>query len=118
MKIKLPHRTLRLTEDEKMLSGEKKVELVSEILQEKLVHENQEITLEDFLGLTFDNPSSVVIMDMFAYFITKEHRKKQDIMTRETIGKMQRGDGRTINFTNLSQDEKVSMGIDLDDDYR
>lgn len=117
MKIKLPHRVLFLKEEDKNLSGEEKVSLVNEILSEKVIINQEEMTLEEFYIDNKHLPSVIVALDMFSYYITKEHRVRQDIMTRETIKKMLRGDGRTINFTNLSYDSMVNMGMvdDLDD---
>lgn len=117
MKIKLPHRVLRLTEEDKMLPDEDKVALVNSILQEDVSYRGESISLEDYLSETFDNRTSIVIMDMLSYYITKKHRERQDIMTRETMGKMQKGDGRTANFSNLRYSDRVSMGLVDDDDY-
>lgn len=118
MKIKLPHRTLFFTEEDKLLSGDDKVEKVNEILNEKVSYRGSSITLEEYLGETFDNPSSMVIMDMFSYYITKTHRKKEEIMTRETFGKMEKGDGRTLPVSSMNANESSERGlIDTEDEY-
>lgn len=114
MKIILPHKTLRITEKQKMMSDVDKVKFVNDLLQEEVEMHGQKTTLEMYLYETFNNPTSIVVMDMLSYFIAKEHRKYQDIMTRKTIRKMQRGDGRTINFTNLKYSDKIGMGL-IDD---
>lgn len=118
MKIKLPHRTLFFTEEDKMLSGEQKVEKVNEILNENVMYKGNRITLEDYLGETFDNPSTMVIMDMLSYYITKVHRKKEEIMTRETFGNMEKGDGRTFPVSSMNANESSERGlIDTEDEY-
>lgn len=111
MKIQLPHRVLYLTEEDKMLSGADKVKLVNCVLNENIKINNVDTTLDLHLHETFNIQRSIVIMDMLSYFITKEHRARQDIMTRETIKKMQQGDGRTVVFSSLNYSDKVSMGL-------
>lgn len=111
MKIKLPHRTVIFKEEDKFLSGKEKSELVEKILQEKLIVNNEEMVLENYFRDNFNNQSVIVALDMFTYFITKEHKVKEEIMTRETIKKMQRGDGRTINFSNLAYNDNLKMGL-------
>src|SRR5690606_26241003 len=117
MKIQLPHRTLHIREEHKMMDGEDKVKFVNEILQEEVIINGESMTLDYYFATNFNNQSVIVAMDMLSYFITKIHRERQDIMTRETIKKMQRGDGRTINFSNLKYKDKVNMGMidDIDD---
>lgn len=114
MKIKLPHRILELTEEDKSLPCEEKVELVNSILQEKV---SESLTLEMYLHESFDNPQSIVILDMLGYFISKIHKKRQDILTRESIKGMQSGDGRTTPFSSLSQSNKADLGIAEEEDY-
>lgn len=114
MKIILPHRTIVFKEEHKMLADAEKVALVKEILNEEVTIKNKTIKLEHYFQDNFNNRSVIVALDMLAYFITKEHKVKQDIMTRETIKKMQKGDGRTINFSNLNYTDNLKMGV-IDD---
>jgi len=111
MKIRLPHRTLVITEKEKMLSDKEKIEFVNKLLKENVELHGETISLDLYFS---ENKSraSIVAQDMIAYFITKEHMAHQDIMTRKTIKKMQKGDGRTVNFTNLSYQDKINLGLD------
>lgn len=119
MKIQLPHRVLKFTEEDKILTGEEKVLFINEILAEKIVVNDEMMTLDDYYRDNFNNRSVIVALDMFSYYITKNHREHQDIMTRETIKKMQRGDGRTINFSNLGYNDMTGMGMidDIDDSH-
>lgn len=114
MRIKLPHRVLLLTEDHKYMTGKDKVTFLNAVLMEEVEVNGVEMTLDQYYTDNKTNPSVIVALDMMSYFITKEHRTHQDIMTRETIKKMTRGDGRTVNFTNLKHSDKVNMGM-IDD---
>lgn len=119
MRIKLPHREIALTEEQKSLSSELKKKIVDEILSESVSYGDETVTLNEYLHRTFDNPSSRVIMDMLAYFMIKEHRQKEDILTREAEKEMIKFTSRSkeIHFSNLSLTDKVSLGLDTDNDY-
>ena len=111
MKIKLPHRTVVIKEIDKMLTDKEKVAYVNEILKEETVVKGEAMTVENYFRDNFNNQSAIVAMDMLSYYITKEHKAKQDILTRKTVGKMQKGDGRTLNFSNLNYNENLKMGL-------
>lgn len=111
LKIKLPHRTVVIKEIDKMLTDKEKVAYVNEILKEETVVKGEAMTVENYFRDNFNNQSAIVAMDMLSYYITKEHKAKQDILTRKTVGKMQKGDGRTLNFSNLNYNENLKMGL-------
>lgn len=117
MKIKLPHRVVKFTEQQKSMTGKEKVDIVNSLLAEAFEIDDETTTLEDYLYFNKNLPSAIIIKDMLAYFIVKEHRVKEEIMTRETFRRMQKGDGRTINFSNLKYNDAISMGL-IDIDYQ
>lgn len=109
MKIKLPHRTVVFTEEQKKASAEERVVLVNEVLQEKI---NENLTVEEYFTENFGNSSVTVAMDMLSYFIIKEYNQQEDIISRDGVKKMKKGNKNSVNFSNLTEQDKVSLGLD------
>jgi len=117
MKLELPHRTLYITEEQKSMSDIDKLIYVNEILNEKLVVDGVETTLEYFLATT-QNATTNHIKDMLGYFLTKTHRVKEDIITLEGMKHMQKGGGKSTPFSSLAYKDGVKLGtIDGSDEY-
>lgn len=117
MRIELPHRIVRLSEDEKMLPSEEKKKIVEGILQETVTVNNEEMSVEEYFNLTFNIQSTKIAMELLAYFMIKEHKQREDILSGEAMKKMNRGSKFSTNFSDLSLTDKVSLGIDNENDY-
>lgn len=113
MRIQLPHRELRLTEEQKQMPAEKRIELVNEILAERLQNKHGEmVTLEEYLQEGFNSQNAIIIMECFSYFIIKEYNQQEDIISQDGMKKMQRGNKNSINFSNLSGEQNIALGLE------
>lgn len=107
MKILLPHKTVNL---DSSLSIEEKKEVVENLLSEKIEFHAETMTLEEYLSYTWEKPNSKVIMDMLAYYLTKEE-KNLEVLSHKKENEISKGSERYTNFSNLSEEDKETLGI-------
>lgn len=107
MKVLLPHRTVSL---DSSLSIEEKKKVVETLLSEKIEFHAETMTLEEYLTFTWEKPNSKVIMDMLAYYLTKEE-KNLEILSHKKENEISKGSERYTSFSNLSEEDKESLGI-------
>ena len=107
MKILLPHREVSL---DSSLTIEEKKKVVEHLLSENIEFHAQTMTLEEYLTLTWEKQNSKVIMDMLAYYLTKEE-KNLEILSHKKENEISKGTKRYTNFSNLSEDDKELLGI-------
>lgn len=110
MKILLPHKTVSL---DSSLSIEEKKKVVESLLSEEMEFHAETMTLEEYLSLTWKKPNSKVIMDMLAYYLTKEE-KNLEILSHKKENEISKGSERHTNFSSLSKDDKELLGIATD----
>ena len=108
MKILLPHRTVSL---DYWLTVEEKKHVIESLLSEEIEFHAQTMTLEEYLVYTWDKQKSKVIMDMFAYYLTKEE-KNLEILSRIKINEMTKGTNKYTHLDDLSEDDKTLLGIE------
>lgn len=108
MKILLPHRSVSL---DSSLPVEEKKQVVESLLSEKIGFHAQTMTLEEYLVYTWEKQNSKVIMDMFAYYLTKEE-KNLEILSHKKEKEMSKGTSKYTQFDNLSEDDKQLLGIE------
>lgn len=108
MKILLPHRTVSL---DSSLTVEEKKQVIETLLAEEIEFHAQTMTLEEYLVHTWEKPNSKVIMDMFAYYLTKEE-KNLEVLSHKKIKEMTNGTDKYTHFDGLSEDDKQALGIE------
>ena len=108
MKILLPHNTVSL---DSSLPVEEKKKIVESLLAEKIEFHAETMTLEEYLVYTWNKQNSKVIMDMFAYYMTKEE-KNLEILSHKKENEMTKGTSKYTQFDGLSEDDKKSLGIE------
>ena len=107
MKILLPNKTVNL---DSSLSIEEKKKVVENLLSEEIEFHAETMTLEEYLSLTWKKPNSKVIMDMLAYYLTKEE-KNLEILSHKKENEISKGSQRHTNFSSLSEEDKETLGI-------
>ncbi|MFJ7982453.1 hypothetical protein ACIQ1D_19550 [Lysinibacillus xylanilyticus] len=117
MKILLPHKTVSL--DSSLDIADKK-KVVENLLSEKIEFHAQTMTLEEYLSFTWEKQNSKVIMDMLAYYLTKEE-KNLEILSKDRQQEMLKGSYRGkesiyTSFETLSEENKDKLGIDTKSD--
>ena len=108
MKILLPHRTVSL---DSWLTVEEKKQVIESLLSEDIEFHSQTMTLEEYLVYTWNKQKSKIIMDMFAYYLTKEE-KNLEILSYKKEKEMSKGTNKYKHFDNLSEDDKTLLGIE------
>ena len=108
MKILLPHKTVNL---DSSLSVEEKKKVIENLLSEEIEFHAQTMTLEEYLVFTWEKQNSKVIMDMFAYYLTKEE-KNLEILSHKKEKEMSKGTDKYTHFDGLSEDDKTLLGIE------
>lgn len=107
MKVLLPHKEVSL---DNSLEIEERKKVIEHLLNEEIEFHSQKMTLEDYLYLTFKKDNSKVIMDMFAYYLTKE-AKNLEVLSHKKEKEISKGTKKYSNFSNLSNDDKELLGI-------
>lgn len=120
MRLKLPHREVVLDSD---LTYPERNELIKKLLSEKY---NEDLTVEEYFQETWNIQHTIICMDMIGYYLSKgnvplndDGTKPQDdeVLSHKKQKEIEQGTRKYSNFSNLSLTDKVSLGLDTDNDY-
>lgn len=109
MKILLPHLTVNL---DSSLNFAQRKQVIEHLLIEEIEFLAQTMTLEEYLLFTWEKQKTKVILDMFAYYLTKEE-KNLEVLSHKKVKEISKGSERYSNFSCLSEEDKEQLGITI-----
>lgn len=115
MKLYLPHREVTLDTN---LPFEERNKKIYDLLDEKIVFHEQEMTVEEYFRITWDKKHSKVSMDIIGYYLTKNNTEGEDreVLSNGRKKEMTRGSQRHTTFSGMGYDNQVAIGlVDIDD---
>lgn len=106
IKIELPHEAYYLDMN---LTQDLKLEEVAILLQEKLVFDGEEMTVEEYFSETWDNPVTKKNLDMIGYYLIRGD--DEGILSNDDIKEMERKPKNYVTFSDLSKKRQVEIGL-------
>ena len=107
MKILLPHREVNL--DSSLNVQERKL-FIDALLAESIEFHAQIMTVEEYLRFTWDKSKTKKIMDIVAYYLTKEEKDKS-IMSKKKEEEMKRGTNSHTTFSSMGAENQEALGL-------
>lgn len=107
MKILLPHREATL---DASLGMQERKTVVDALLAEEIEFHAQTMTLEEYLRFTWNKQTSKFIMDMIAYYLTKEE-KDNEVLSNKKIEEMEKGSKRHVTFGSMGLENQTKFGL-------
>lgn len=97
------------------LSKDERKEFIEKLLETEIELDDLKITIEDYFRLNWDRHKTKVCLDIIGYYLSKspELRNKHDkeVMSWTKESKMKNGNSNYINFSNLSHDRQLELGL-------
>lgn len=111
------HKVMNINGEEvvESLTNEEKREFVDNILSSESCIAG--LSWEEYFRETWNKRNTEVAIDIISNYICKINDYKiedKEVMSRDKVRKMEKGNERVSNFSNLSLGDKVSIGIDTD----
>lgn len=107
MKILLPHREVNL---DSSLNTQKRKLFIDALLAEPIEFQSQTMSVEEYLRFTWDKNNSKKIMDIVAYYLTKEEKDKA-ILSKKKEEEMKRGSKRHTTFSSMGAENQEALGL-------
>lgn len=94
------------------LTLEEKKHLINQLLNKIIKLDDLQITLEDYLRMTwFKGSTKYFLSSLGTYLCKKDPRTDKYILSQTQLRKMKSGDSRQILFSDLPRQEKEKLGI-------
>lgn len=130
MLIKIGGRNFEFDDTSDLTERNKAVEV---FLKQVLTFDDLQLTVSDYFKETWDKQATRVALDRIGTYLSKmpdqNGQEDKEVLSNSKIIEMEKGTRRTtkngkttyessyVNFSNLSLTDKVSLGLDTDNDY-
>lgn len=124
MKISFPHREVSLDIDDNTIpSIEERKKIVNALLAEKIEFHNETMTVEDYLGVTWEKQPTKTILDLLGYYLAKESFTEDELDSEDEIKEdryiislskmeeMETGSKRHTTFTSMGKENHYKLGL-------